>query len=126
VPSCSRGSGIQKCHEGFKAQLTSEDDCECHFLSIAASHGSVVFVSRKPAVIEIDCYQVRRELSDYLEGDLTPQLRLRIEQHLQTCDHCRAVYDGLRNIVRLLGDEEVIELPEGFSQRLYKRLLPVC
>ena len=84
----------------------------------------MVFVSRKPAVIEIDCYQVRRELSDYVEGDLTPQLRLRIEEHLQTCNHCRAVYDGLRNILRLLGDEEVIELPEGFSQRLYKRLLP--
>ena len=97
-------------------------------LSVAASHGSVVFVSRKPGVIEIkiDCYQVRRELSDYLEGDLTPQLRVRIEQHLQACDHCSTVYDGLRNIVRLLGDEEVIELPEGFSQRLYKRLLPVC
>jgi predicted anti-sigma-YlaC factor YlaD len=83
-------------------------------------------VSHKPAVIEIDCYQVRQELSDYLEDDLTPQLRLRIEEHLQTCDHCRAVYDGLRNIMCLLGDEEVIELPEGFSQRLYKRLLPVC
>ena len=124
--SCSRGSGIQKCHEGFKAQLTSEDDCERHLLSVAASNGSVVFVSRKTGVIEIDCYQVRRELSDYLEGDLTPQLRLRIEEHLQTCDHCGAVYDGLRNIVRLLGDEEVIELPEGFSQRLYKRLFPVC
>jgi predicted anti-sigma-YlaC factor YlaD len=84
----------------------------------------VVFVSHKP-VIEIDCYQVRRELSDYLEGDLTPQLRLRIGEHLRTCDHCRAVDDGLRNIMRLLGDEEVIELPEGFSQPLYKRPLPV-
>ena len=83
-------------------------------------------MSRKPGFVEIDCYQVRRELSDYVEGDLTPHLRLRIEQHLQTCDHCRAVYDGLRNIVRLLGDEELIELPEGFSQRLYKRLLLVC
>lgn len=83
-------------------------------------------MSRKPAVIEIDCYQVRWELSDYLEGDLAPQLRRRIEQHFQRCDHCRAVYDDLRNIVRLLGNEEVIELPEGFSQRLYERLLPVC
>jgi len=101
-------------------------NCECHFLSVAASDGSVVFVSRKPAVIEIDCYQVRQELSDYLEGDLTPQLRRRIEEHLQTCNHCRAVYDGMRNIMYLLGDEEVIELPEGFSQRLHKRLLLVC
>jgi hypothetical protein len=36
------------------------------------------------------------------------------------------VYNGLRNIMRLLGDEEVIELPEGFSHRLHKRLLLVC
>ena len=82
-------------------------------------------MSRKPGVIEIDCYQVRRELSDYLEGDLTPQLRHRIEEHLKGCDHCGAVYDGLRNIVRLLGHEEVIELPQGFSLRLYKRLFQV-
>ena len=83
-------------------------------------------MSQNSNIVEIDCYQVRRELSDYLEGDVSPELRLRIEEHLQTCDHCRAVCDGLRNIVRLLGDEEAIELPEGFSQRLYKRLFPVC
>ena len=103
----------------------SEDDCERHLLGVPASNRSVVFVSRKLGFIEIDCYQVRQELSDYLEGDLTPQLRVQIEEHLQTCEHCRAVYDGLRNIVRLLGDDEVIELPEGFSQRLYNRLFPV-
>jgi len=79
-------------------------------------------VSRKPRFIEIDCYQVQRELSNYLEGDVTPQLRLRIEEHHRRCDHCRAMYDELRNIVRLLGNEEFIELPEGFSHRLYERL----
>ena len=46
-------------------------------------------------------------------------------EHFRTCDHCRPVYDGPRNIVSLLGDEEVIELPEDFSQHLYKPLLPV-
>jgi putative zinc finger protein len=125
VLGCSRGSGIRKCHEGFKGHLESEGKCERHLLSVAASNGSVVFVSHNAGVIEIDCYRVRRELSDYLEGDLMPQVRLQIEEHLQRCDHCTAVYDGLRNIVRLLGDEKVIELPEGFSQRLYKRLFPV-
>jgi predicted anti-sigma-YlaC factor YlaD len=62
-------------------------------------------------------------LSDYLEGDLTPQLRLQIEEHLQSCDHCTAVYDGLRNVLRLLAAEKAIELPEGFSRRLYERLI---
>ena len=80
-------------------------------------------MSQKPSVVEIDCHQVRRELSDYLESDLTPQLRLQIEDHLQSCSHCRAVYDGLRDVVRLLSDEKAIELPEGFSRRLYRRLM---
>ena len=79
-------------------------------------------MSRKPRFVGIDCYQVERELSDYLEGDVTPQLRLWTEEHLQRCDHCRAMYDELGNIVRLLGNEKFIELPEGFSHRLYKRL----
>jgi hypothetical protein len=39
------------------------------------------------------------------------------------CDHCTAVYDGMRNVVRLLGDEKAIELPEGLSERLYKRIV---
>lgn len=50
---------------------------------------------------------MRRQLSDYLEGDLTPELRARIEDHLENCYHCIAVYDGLRDIVRLLGDERL-------------------
>ncbi len=90
-----------------------------------ASYGSVLFVSHKPSVVEIDCYQVRRELSDYLEGDVTPELRSRIEDHLAGCAHCTAIYDGMRNVVQLLSDERMIELPEGFSQRLYKRLFPL-
>ena len=80
-------------------------------------------MSHKPSVIEIDCYKVRGELSDYLEDDLTPQCRLQIEDHLQSCSHCTAVYDGLRDVVRLLSNEKAIELPEGFSRRLYRRLM---
>ena len=63
-------------------------------------------------------------MSDYLEDDLSLELRVRIAKHIQSCDHGRAVYDELGNIVRLLGNEEFIKLPEGFSQRLYKRLFP--
>jgi hypothetical protein len=29
----------------------------------------------------------------------------------------------VRNVVRLMGDERIIELPEGFSQRLYRRVM---
>ena len=81
----------------------------------------MVSVSYKAVFVEIDCYTVRRELSNYLEGDLTPELRLQIDNHLAGCHHCTAVYDGMRNVVTLLGDDRLIEVPEGFSRRLYKR-----
>jgi putative zinc finger protein len=98
---------------------------ERHFRKALASNRSVLLVSHKSRMVEIDCAQVRRELSDYLEGDLTPELRIRIENHLGKCRHCTAVYDGMKNVVQLLGDEEAIELPKGFSERLYRRLFRV-
>jgi predicted anti-sigma-YlaC factor YlaD len=72
--------------------------------------------------LEIDCRRVWRELVNYTEGDLTPEMRDRIARHLPNCLHCRAVYHGSRNIVRLLDDKNAFELPRGFSRRLYERL----
>lgn len=69
--------------------------------------------------LQIGCEEVRRELSNYLEDDVTPELRSRIESHVSGCRGCRAVYDGLKNVVRLVGEGGVIELPAGFSQRLF-------
>ena len=77
----------------------------------------------KVKVAELDCYEVRRELVNYMEGDLTAELRAQIEQHLLGCEHCTAIYDGTRNVVKLVGNEKAIELPPGFSRRLYRRLL---
>ena len=123
---CSRGSGIRNCQEGFRnKQDRPKSVDERHFRKALASNRPVLVVSHKSRVVEIDCDQVRMELSDYVEGDLTPELRIRIENHLEKCRHCTVVCDGLRNIVQLLGDEEAIELPKGFSERLYRRLFRV-
>lgn len=73
--------------------------------------------------VEIDCQQVWKELTNYMEGDLAPEMRDRITHHLQECRHCSAIYDGTRNIVQLLGDNQSIELPKGFSKRLFDRLI---
>ncbi len=73
--------------------------------------------------VEIDCRQVWQEFTHYLEGDVPPELRDRILRHLDTCKRCTAIHDGTRNIVRLLGDGKAIQLPQGFSERLFDRLL---
>ena len=81
------------------------------------------FVAIPTNTVEIDCREVWKELSNYMEGDVSSEMRYRIARHLQTCRHCIAIHDGTRNVVRLLGDEKAIELPQGFSERLFDRLV---
>ena len=73
-------------------------------------------------VIEISCLEVWREISNYIDGDIDAELRARMEAHFKVCAHCNAVLDGTRNVVKLVGDGVVYQMPEGFSQRLYNRI----
>lgn len=74
------------------------------------------------AIVEISCVETWREISELIDGALTPEMRNRLELHLHHCTHCTAVYDGTRNIVQLIGDDKVFDLPSGFSERLLRRL----
>jgi len=73
-------------------------------------------------VVEISCLEVIRELSNYVDKDLTSELRAQIAAHLPTCAHCTAIYDGLRNTMTLVGDGRSLQLPAGFSRRLRAKL----
>ena len=73
-------------------------------------------------VIEIDCLAVWRALSEYIDDNVDPELRARMEAHFKVCEHCTALLDGTRNVVRLVGDGHAFELPSGFSERLKKRI----
>ena len=72
--------------------------------------------------IEISCVEVWREISNYLEAEISPEMRKRMEAHFKVCSHCTAVLDGTRNVVGLVGDGRMFQTPEGFSKRLYKKL----
>lgn len=73
-------------------------------------------------IVEISCVDVWREISNYVDGDVDPVLRVRIATHLKSCAHCSAVVDGTRNVIRLMGDGKSFDLPKGFSERLKQKL----
>ena len=54
--------------------------------------------------------------------EIDAELRARMEAHFKVCAHCKAVLDGTRNVVKLVGDGVEYQLPDGFSQRLYYRI----
>ena len=73
-------------------------------------------------VIEISCLEVWKEISNYIDNDVEPELRARMEAHFKVCAHCTAILDGTRNVVKLVGDGMEYKVPEGFSRRLYGRI----
>jgi anti-sigma factor RsiW len=70
----------------------------------------------------VNCEQVWPEISNYLEGEVGPDLRAALEAHFRECTRCTAVLDGTRNVVHLYGDTRSVELPEGFTAGWQGRL----
>ena len=70
----------------------------------------------------LNCEQVWKEISNYVEGDIAPATRGAMDDHLRTCQRCRSVLDGTRNVIRLYSDERMIDVPSGFGRRLEKRI----
>jgi len=72
--------------------------------------------------MKLDCKHIWRELSNYLDGEISPSIRRDIEAHVAQCRHCAALLDSTHNVIVLMADERRLELPVGFSARLRERL----
>ena len=70
----------------------------------------------------VNCETVCREISNYIEGDVDRALLGAMDEHFHTCKRCTSVLEGTRNVIRLYGDERMIEVPAGFGLRLERRL----
>jgi anti-sigma factor RsiW len=77
-------------------------------------------MARKP--IEIDCEEVWRQISNYIDDELAPDLRAIMASHFKDCAHCSAVLDGTQNVVKLVGDGRAFEIPSTVSKNLYAKL----
>ena len=78
---------------------------------------------QQSAVVEMTCTQVRALIVDYLEGDLGLDGYIRVDAHLDHCDHCLSIYDGVRNVVALLASDDLFQVPCGLDARLYDLLV---
>jgi anti-sigma factor RsiW len=70
----------------------------------------------------LNCRHVWDRISEYIDGSLSPEVRIDVERHLETCEICSAVLDSTRNVIILMADDRVFELPVDFSKRLHARL----
>jgi Putative zinc-finger len=70
----------------------------------------------------VSCEHVWQEISNYLDGEVSPELKAALEAHIRECKHCTAILDGTKNVVHLYADDRLVELPAGFSARWQRKL----
>lgn len=68
------------------------------------------------------CEEVIRELSNYLDSEVAPALRQRMEGHLRACTSCADLFGEMSGTVQILADESLLEAPPGYSRRLYNKV----
>lgn len=68
------------------------------------------------------CNKAIREISGYLNGELTEELRKTLEAHLTYCNHCHAVYDSTKKTIELYCDGKLFSLPDEVRTRLHDAL----
>jgi anti-sigma factor (TIGR02949 family) len=70
-----------------------------------------------------DCQEYLRQISDYIDGELSPDLCAKLEEHLSGCNHCMVVVNTLKRTIELYQEEEnATSLPAEAKKRLYSRL----
>ena len=58
------------------------------------------------------------DFTDYHDGALDPARRAAVEEHLLSCDRCRAEYDRFREAVAQVGLLGRAAAPRGFDHRV--------
>jgi len=70
----------------------------------------------------LDCKEVLDNLSNYIDGEGSDELRKAIERHISRCGRCRVIFDTTGKMLKIVMDVEPYEVPLGVSARLYARL----
>jgi anti-sigma factor RsiW len=70
----------------------------------------------------LNCRDVVKKLSDYLDGDLEPAVAQDLDRHLGGCKECTLIVNQTRLTVEIFCDAEMVELPKQVSARLHEAL----
>jgi len=70
----------------------------------------------------MDCKDVLANLSCYIDGEGSDELRQALQEHISRCRRCRVVFDSTGKMLTIVTDAEPFEVPLSVSARLYTRL----
>ncbi|MDE3106188.1 MAG: zf-HC2 domain-containing protein [Acidobacteriota bacterium] len=72
------------------------------------------------------CTDFLSQLTDYFDGQVSPELIEEVKRHTQECSHCEVVLDSTRKTIQVYRDNEVYELSADLRERLHSAIMAKC
>jgi mycothiol system anti-sigma-R factor len=69
-----------------------------------------------------DCNETLRELYGYLDGELTPETREHLQQHIDDCSPCLEAYDFELELRMVIRKRCVEQVPESLRRKIAEAL----
>jgi len=70
----------------------------------------------------VNCKKAINQITGYLDGNLDEELKKVLEEHLDKCHHCHAVFDTTKKTIELYCDGKIFPLPDDVRTRLHEAL----
>lgn len=71
----------------------------------------------------ITCDEFFAEFADYLENQVSPEVRQELELHLSQCRACHVLYDSTRKTIKIVSESDSFELPESVFDPIIDRVM---
>jgi hypothetical protein len=71
----------------------------------------------------ITCEEFFSEFADYLENQVSPEVRQELELHLSQCRACHVLYDSTRKTVKIVSESDSFELPQNVFDPIIDRVM---
>jgi hypothetical protein len=71
----------------------------------------------------ITCDEFFGEFGDYLENQVSPEIRQELELHLSQCRACQVLCDSSRKTVKIVTESSSFELPQSVSDPIIDRVM---
>jgi len=68
------------------------------------------------------CKEILAALSDFVDGDLDPELYAALKKHFADCNPCQLVVDNVRQTITVYKSGRPLELPVELHERLHRAL----
>ena len=72
------------------------------------------------------CTEFLQELTDYLDGKITEDLKVELDEHLHWCHECHVVMNTTQKTIEIYRDNKIYELPEDLRNRLHQAIMTKC